>query len=268
MKKEKKIVDVETKNKSTNVSLNNEGKIVEVTASDKSSATTKRIIAVILWIFAISCEVVAVLNVFGKLELPKLSQMTWLIILIVLDLIFVVCGSMLWKKANHIDPASEKNKFKFWCWNNLGSLISVVAFLPLIIIVLTNKDMDKRTKTIVSAVGIVALVIGGLSSYDWNPVSKEKLESARAEILANGNYDTNDKGEPVVYWLEHSKKYHINSECSAINRSNTSDTIKRGTIDAAYEHGLTEPCRICIKKIEKLQEKESDSKKVSEANGD
>ena len=268
MKKEKKIVDVETKSKDTNVSLNKEGKIVEVTASDKSSATTKRIIAVVLWVLAIACEVVAVLNVLGKLELPKLSQMAWLIILIVVDLIFVVIGSTLWKKANHIDPASEKNKFKFWCWNNLGSLVSVVAFLPLIIIVFTNKDMDKKTKSIVGAVAIVALVIGGLASYDYNPVSKEQLEAARQEILANGNYDTNDKGEPVVYWLEHSKKYHINKECSAINRSNTSDTIKRGTIDAAYENGLTEPCRICIKKIEKQQEEAAQKLVPTEKTGE
>ena len=268
MKNGKRIVDVETKNKDSKVSLNKEGKIVEVTASDKSSATTKRIIAVILWVLAIACEVVAVLNIFGKLELPKLSQMAWLIILIVVDLIFVVCGSMLWKKANHIDPASEKNKTKFWLWNNLGSIISVVAFLPLIIIIFTNKDLDGKTKKVAGIVAIVALLIGGIASYDFNPVSSEQLEAARAEILANGNYDTNDKGEPVVYWLEHSKKYHINKDCSAINRSNTSDEIKRGTIDAAYEHGLTEPCRICIKKIEKLQENDATGKKVPGENGD
>ena len=268
MKKEKRIVDVETKNKDTNVSLNKDGKIVEVTASDKSSATTKRICAVILWVLAIACEIVAVLNIFGKLDLPKLSQMAWLIILIVVDLIFVVIGSGLWKKANHIDPASERNKTKFWLWNNLGVIASIVAFLPLIIIIFTNKDLDGKTKKVAGAVAIVALIIGGFASYDYNPVSREQLEAARQEILANGNYDTNDAGEPVVYWLAHSKKYHINKDCSAINRSNTSDEIKRGTIDAAYEHGLTEPCRICIKKIEKLQENLPTEKKVPEDIGD
>ena len=60
--------------------------------------------------------------------------------------------------------------------------------------------MDKKTKTIAGIVAIVALLIGGLASYDWNPISTEQLEAARAEIIANGNYDTNDKGEPVVYW--------------------------------------------------------------------
>ena len=255
MKNGRKIVDYEAegKSKSKDYSINKEGKIVNVPAIDKKGALPRRIGAIILWILGIACEVVAILNVFGKLELPKFSQTVWLIGLIVLDLIFVVIGSMLWKKANHIDPASEKNKTKFWLWNNLGSIISVLAFLPLIIVVLTNKDLDKKTKTLVSAVAAVALVIAGLSSYDWNPVSSEQLEAARAEILANGNYDTNDKGEPVVYWVKNSKKYHINSNCSAINRSNSTSDIYRGTIDAAYQKGLTEPCRICIKAMEKIQ---------------
>ena len=255
MKKERKIVDYKTDStsKSSNYSIDKDGKIINVKAQDKGSAKGKRIGAVICWLLAIAAEVVAILNVFGKIELPKFSQTVWLIALIVVDLIFVIIGSSLWKKANHIDPASEKNKLKFWLWNNLGSIISVVAFLPLIVIVLTNKDMDKKSKTIVSVVAAIALVIAGLSSYDWNPVSSEQLQAAKAEILANGNYDTNDKGEPVVYWVANSKKYHINSSCSAINRSNSTGDIYRGTIEAAYQKGLTEPCRICIKAIEKAQ---------------
>ena len=269
-KKERKIVDVKTEETKEKVALNKEGKIVnakEVDAIPKSGATSRRICAVILWILAIACEVVGILNIFKKLTLPDcLNQLTWLIILIVADLIFLVIGSMLWKKANHIDPASEKNKTKFWLWNNLGSIVAVFAFLPLIIIIFTNKDLDKKTKSIAGVIAIIALLIGGLASYDFNPVSSEQLEAARAEILANGNYDTNDKGEPVVYWVENSKKYHINSSCSAINRSNNVSDIYRGTIDAAYQKGLTEPCRLCIKSMEKINA-EKDAK-VLENQGD
>lgn len=257
MKKERKIVDVETKENKEKVALNKEGKIVnakEVEAISKEGAKPRRIFAVILWILAICSEAVGILNIFNKLTLPKFSQLTWLIILIVADLIFLVIGSMLWKKANHIDPASEKNKTKFWLWNNLGSIMAVIAFLPLIIIIFTNKDLDGKTKKVAGIVAIVALLIGGIASYDFNPVSSEQLEAARAEILANGNYDVNDKGEPVVYWVQNSKKYHINSSCSAINRSSNVGDIYRGTIDAAYQKGLTEPCRICIKAMEKINE--------------
>ena len=268
MKNGRKIVDVETKETEEKVALNREGKIVkatEVEAIPKEGAAPRRIGAVVCWILAIAAEVVAILNVLGKLPLPKFSQTVWLIGLIVIDLIFVIIGGLLWKKANHIDPASEKNKTKFWLWNNLGSIVAVVAFLPLIIFVLTNKDMDKKTKTIVTAVAAIALVIGGLSSYDWNPVSSEQLEAAKAEILANGNYDKNADGEPVVYWVANSKKYHINSSCSAINRSNNTSDIYRGTIEAAYQKGLTEPCRICIKAMEKL---EAEKKIVPQEDGD
>ena len=272
MKKERKIVDVEVKDKKEKVALDKEGKIVnakEVAAIPKEGAKPRRIIAVILWIIAIACETVGILNIFNKIALPScLSQLSWLIIFIAADLVFLVIGSMLWKKANHIDPISEKNKTKFWLWNNLGSIVAVLAFLPLIIVIFTSKDLDPKTKKIAGIVAIVALLIGGIMSYDFNPVSKEQLEAARAEILANGNYETNDDGEPVVYWVENSKKYHITSSCSAINRSNNVGDIYRGTIEAAFQKGLTEPCRLCIKAMEKINQTEDTTKQVEEKTGD
>ena len=66
--------------------------------------------------------------------------MTWLIVFIALDLIFVVIGSLLWKKANRLNPASEKNGFKFFVQNQLGLIIAVIAFLPIVIMVFTNKN--------------------------------------------------------------------------------------------------------------------------------
>lgn len=266
MAKEKKLVEVKATEDNEKVTLNKEGTIVkakEVLAIPKEGAKPRRIFAVILWVLAIACEAVGILNIFKKITLPDcFSQLTWLIILIVADLIFLVIGSMLWKKANHIDPASEKNKTKFWLWNNLGSIVAVIAFLPLIVIIFTNKDLDGKTKKIAGIVAIIALLIGGIASYDFNPVSKEQVEAARAEILANGNYDTNKDGEPIVYWLEHSTKYHINQNCQHINRKGTSDEIKFGTIEAAFQNGLTEPCRTCIKKIEKNDTTDTNAKKV------
>jgi hypothetical protein len=49
----------------------------------------------------------------------------------------------------------------------------VIAFLPIIILIFTDKDLDKKSKGIVGTIAIVALAIAGLSSYDWNPVSME-----------------------------------------------------------------------------------------------
>ena len=244
MKKEKKLVEVKATGKEEKVALNKEGRIVnakEVAAIPKEGAKQRRIFAVILWVLAIACEAVGILNIFKKITLPDcLSQLTWLIILIVADLIFLVIGSMLWKKANHIDPASEKNKTKFWLWNNLGSIVAVVAFLPLIIIIFTNKDLDGRTKKIAGIVAIVALLIGGIASYDFNPVSSEQLKKAEAEVMA-----VSERG--TVYWAPNSKKYHVKPDCRAFSRS---ETVIEGTVKQAFEHGLTEPCRICIPELE------------------
>ena len=273
--KEKKIVRVESAKKKEKVTVDKDGKIVEANRVDsipKEGAKPRRIFAVILWILAIACEVVGILNIFKKITLPDcLSQLVWLIILIVADLIFLVIGSMLWKKANHIDPASEKNKTKFWLWNNLGSIVAVIAFLPLIVIIFTSKDLDAKTKKIAGIAAIVALLIGGIASYDFNPVSKEAIEAAKQEVIANGNYDRDaETGEPIVYWVTNSKKYHINSNCQHINKSNNAtDEILSGTLEDAFQRGLTEPCRTCIKSMEKLNEEkaketEKEAKKVAE----
>lgn len=108
--------------------------------------------------------------------------------------------------------------------------------------------MDKKNKTIVTVVAVVLLAIAGLTSYDWNPISQEQLAIAEQEVLASGNYDTNDAGEPIVYWAEHSKKYHVDKDCPALQNS---ENVYFGTVKAAYEKGLTEPCRRCIHELEK-----------------
>ncbi len=256
MKNGKKIVEYKSDSKKENgkeeYSIDANGNIIRGAKEyTKKSATGRRVGAVALWLLGIGCEVLAILELLKKVTLPKFDLTTWLIILIVADLIFVVCGSLLWKKANHIDPRSEKNKVGFWTWNNLGTIMSILAFLPLVILVFTNKDLDKKSKGLVGGIAIVALLIAGISSYDFNPVSKEQLANAKAEILATGDYETNEKGEIVVYWLPHSTKYHLHSTCTHLNRAGTSSEIIRGTLEQAYAEGLTEPCRTEIKALEK-----------------
>ena len=113
-----------------------------------------RIGAVVLWIAAIIFEVLAVLVVAGKVHLPVMTQMVQMIVFLVLDLACVVIGAQLWKKANHIDPVSEANPTKFWIWNNMGMIVCAVAFVPFIILLLTNKNADKNTKLVGTVVAI------------------------------------------------------------------------------------------------------------------
>ena len=250
MAKEKKIVKVEKNEKSASgYGLDENRRIVKVESKGdaKGRAKSKRILAIVLWILAIAFEVLGILKLTDKLNLfPNIEKVPFLIGAIVLDLACFIPASLLWKKANHIDPISEKNKVGFWCWNNLGTLLSVLAFLPIIIFVLMNKDLDKKDKTIVTAIAAVALLVAGISSYDFNPVSSEQLEKAQKEVEAVGKYK-NDNGEYVVYWAKTGKKYHVDPDCPAFSRS---EEVYEGTVADAYERNLTDPCRRCIPELE------------------
>ena len=204
-------------------------------AKPVGNPTPLRIGAAALWVVAFVFEVLAVLIVLGKLTLPFFSSLTQLILLLVLDVICVIIGSQLWKKANHIDPASEKNKAKFWLWNNMGVIACVIAFVPVIILLLTNKDLDKRTKTIATIVAIVALLIGGAASYDYNPVSAEQKAEAQ-EILAD--YST-------VYWTRFGRVYHLDEDCQALRHS---EELTSGTVGEAIAANRTRLCSFCAKK--------------------
>ena len=200
-------------------------------AAEVGNAGSLRIGAVVLWVLAIVFEVLAVLVAFGKINLTFLPQMPLLLILIVLDLACVIIGSQFWKKANHIDPASEANPTKFWLWNNMGVIVCVVAFVPLVILMLSNKNLDKKTKAICTVVAIIALLIGGVSSYDFNPVSAEEKEAA-VEAL----------GDEQVYWAPFGKVYHTHEDCSSLNQS---ETLTVGTVEQAIASGRTRLCYFC-----------------------
>ena len=125
-----------------------------VSAADKSSATTKRIFSVILWLLALAAEIGAILILNGTWYLEGEKQLYFLIGAVVLDLILVVIGALLWKGANRLDPPSKKKKVSFFLLSQMGLIAAIICFLPLIILLLKNKDMDAKTKKIVSIVTI------------------------------------------------------------------------------------------------------------------
>ena len=204
----------------------------ELLAATKKNALPYRIGAIILWILAIACEVLAILVFVHKIEFSFTVEnpgytITW-IALLVLDLAFVIIGSQLWKKANHLDPASAKNKLRFWLHNNLGVIVAIIAFAPFIIIVLLDKNASKQSKIIAVVVAVVALAIGGLTSVDWNPISQE-------EMLENANIDT-------VYWTASGTVFHAYDDCPHLN--NTLE-LMTGTAASAIENGKTRLCKTC-----------------------
>ena len=207
-----------------------EGKVIHE-AKPVGNASGLRAGAIILWVVALIFEILALLVVLGKINLNFIPTLWQLIIFLVLDLACVIIGSQLWKKANHIKPASEKNKVKFWLWNNMGVIVCVICFLPIIIVLLTNKELDKKTKVIAVVVAIIALLIGGVASYDFNPVSQEQLEAAETAL-----------GDESVYWAPFGKVYHTHEDCGALNHT---DTLTVGTVDQAIAANKTRLCSFC-----------------------
>ncbi|NLM01147.1 MAG: hypothetical protein GX220_06820 [Treponema sp.] len=203
-------------------------------AKPTGNSAALRFGAIIFWILAIVAEVIGILILLGNIPTPEAYLLYFLIGAIVIDLIFVIIGSQMWKKANHIKPASEKNPLAFWLYNNLGVIVSVIAFAPLLILILLNKDADKKTKTIAAIVAAVALAIAGVSSYDFNPVSQEDL--ARAEAY----FQNTD-----VFYTKNGKVYHSHADCGYLKNSKE---VFEAKVSKAFEENKTRLCKSCAKK--------------------
>ena len=149
--------------------------------------------------------------------------------------VFVVVGSQLRKRTNHINPASKENKLAYWVQTELGVIIAVVAFAPILLLMLTNKDLDKKTKQVCSIVAGVALVAAVGSGIDYHPTSQEDLDQAEA-----GAAVLSDDG--LAYWTPFGEVYHFNPDCQYIKNSGT---IYSGSINDALEAGRNRACSGC-----------------------
>jgi hypothetical protein len=185
---------------------------------NKGKAKTFRIFAILSWVVAIAFEIMAILLLKNAPE-----NTTGLIVLIVVDLIFAVIGNLLWKKANRMDPASEKDKARFFIQNQLGAFISMIAFLPLVILIFTNKNTTGKQKGIAGAIAVIALLIAGTTGVEFNPVSQEEIAAQTSVVEAMNN------GNNWVYWTKSGTSYHLYQDCSYINSDRTNE-IFQGTV--------------------------------------
>ncbi len=224
-------------------------------------AAGKRVAAIIFWVLAVFCELVAIMNLSGKWYLPNFidalpdNYMLYLIIFLVLDLIFLIIGSQFWKQANHIDPPSEKNKVLFFLQNQMGMIMAIVCFVPFIIMLLRNDKnnqgikLDKKERNIVLAVAIATLLIGGLVSADWNPISEEEKTEAIIE---------HEMGD--IYVTQYGHCYHYYDDCQSLTKSSPmvvtemdwfqdmlGENEEISAIEAAINKGYTKSCSFCQK---------------------
>jgi hypothetical protein len=210
------------------------------TAEAKGKATGFRVVAVILWALAIAAEAVAIFWL-----LRQDSSQSWflwaLIGALVVIAILAIVGSQFWKRANHLDPAKKSEPVRFFVQNQLGVIISIIAFLPLIILIFTNKDMDGKQKGIAGGIAIALLVAAGLASADWSPNS---VEDETAQQVANeGQIDEYTDivqqltGGNDVTWTLSGTVYHLCADASAVNLESEDNQIYHGTVSDAHTAG-------------------------------
>src|SRR5436305_7699542 len=160
------------------MSDNKRGEEVDVTKEwrathgQESAATRLRLFAALTWIIAIGGEVAGIVllrqHKFDHGNLPLLIG------ILVGIAIFAIAGSLLWKAANKQDPARESDRTRFFFQNQLGAIITVIAFLPLLVLIFMDKDMDPKNKKIAGGAGAVLAVAATMIGVGWNPPSVEQ----------------------------------------------------------------------------------------------
>jgi hypothetical protein len=198
----------------------------EPTPASKSKATGFRVIAWILWVLAIGTEAFAIFYVLRQNPV----NLVLLIILLVVIGALAVGGSLLWKRANLFDPARRSDKVRFFVQNQLGAIITVIAFLPLIILIFTNKNMDGKQKGIAGVIAIVLLLVAGYFGLSLNPPSVEQYTAETQTVVEL-------TGQNLVYWTKSGEVYHLCEDASAVNLDSQDNTIYSGTVADAHADG-------------------------------
>ena len=194
------------------------------TQGQESAAKRLRIFAALAWIVAIGGEVAGIVLLRQhKFDHGNLGLLIGILVGIA---IFAIAGSLMWKAANKQDPARESEKFKFFVQNQLGAIITLIAFLPLIVLIFLDKDMDPKNKKIAGGIGAVLAVAATLIGVSWNPPSVEQytqdMNKCAAEIKTG--QPTKDCSPEVA------------EQAKAIARD--SRTVAEATKDAAHPNGL------------------------------
>jgi len=237
------------------------------THGQEAAAKRLRIFAVLAWIVAIGGEVAGIIFLRqGRFDHGNLPLLIGILVGIA---IFAIAGSLMWKAANKQDPARSSEPAKFFFQNQLGAIITVIAFLPLLVLIFMDKDMDPKNKKIAGGLGALLAVGATLIGVSWNPPSVEQytqdMNKCAAEIKAN--QPTKDcspevaqqaqdiardsktvadatNGQDVVYWIapENGQKrastphvFHICKEVSPLRGK----VVNSGSVTLAYSENAT-----------------------------
>ena len=237
------------------------------TQGQKSAATRLRIFAAIAWVVAIGGEIAGIVLLRqGRFDQGNLPLLIGILVGIA---IFAIAGSLMWKAANKHDPASKSEPFKFFVQNQLGAIITLIAFLPLVVLIFMDKDMDPKNKKIAGGVGAVLAVAATLIGVSWNPPSVEQytqdMNTCATQIKANQpttacspevaeqakdiardskTVTEATNGQDVVYWIapaagtkrsKHPLVFHLCDDVSPLRGK----TVNSGSVTQAYSENAT-----------------------------
>lgn len=226
----KKVTRVESEGGSAPASGGEEWK---PTADANSRATKLRVVAILLWLAAIGIEVGLIVGLLlaGDGEGFSNTRMALLIGGVVVMAALAIPGNLLWKKANRLDPAHRSDTVRFFIQNQLGSIIAVIAFAPLVVLVLLDKDMSKGQKALAGSIAGVLGAIVFATGVETDPASVEQYTEEQDAV-------EQAMGRDYVYWAESSEVFHLCSEVSDLNRDVTKE-IFEGTVAQAHEAGAS-----------------------------
>src|SRR6476660_1265849 len=156
------------------------------THGQAAAATRLRIFAGIAWEVAICGEIAGVILLFKhKFDHGNLPLLIGILVGIA---VFAIAGSLMWKAANKQDPAREADHARFFFQNQLGAIITVIAFLPLLALIFMDKDMDPKNKKVAGGVGVALAIVATLFGVSYHPPSVEQytqdMNKCAAEIKA------------------------------------------------------------------------------------
>lgn len=214
------------------------------TPEAEARAKKLRIVALVLWALSIAAEIGGIFGLLlnkGILETSTTvsdrgevvadeSFPTWafvtLIGLLVVMAVLTVIGSQLWKKAQELDPPSSANPVSFFLKSQLGAIIPLIAFVPIIVLIFLNKDMSKQQKGWAGGVGIVLALVAVALGVNYDPPSVEKYTAEKMAVVQL-------LGEDKVYWAGGGEVYHVCGNVSDLSKS----AVTSGTTAEAVADG-------------------------------